>query len=418
MIIRNLSEPEIETARQLCFTAFEANIDGAASPAASADRILHQPKTRMHRDYRNTLAAFDENGSMQACVSHCLCPVYFDGNTAQMAAVGDVAALPACRGKGVMKALFSTLLNRLHQQQIPFSYLYPFSGTYYAQYGYSYCVKHNQWTLSLASLPAFPEKGSIRLWNPSLQKPVQEIYEQFCSHINLAVRRESIEWLHAIGQFEPSTDHIFTYVYFDEADEALAYMTYQKKQTQQGNVMFCREFFYKNLHGLKGLLNFCRSRKAYYESVCFSLPESVPLELILSEFQLPRLQPAEIRQRMHGMVRVIDPKAALSLASFSGNGQLSLWLTDSLLPQNTGMWQITWEHGRAVSIRTPASPCCAERTEAETDMSLDIGLFSRLLCSGISAQGLALLPEETIRCKNEAILSCFPLKTADVFEYF
>lgn len=406
MEIRTVTAQELEACRRLCFTAFESSIDSTATPGESAAKILSDPVTRMQSTPRNTLAAFLD-GAPAACLSSCIYRVRFDGSEADMAGVGDVASLPRCQGKGVMRELFLQMLSGYYRQRVPFSYLYPFSGTYYAQYGYSYCVKQTLWELNLDKLPHFPREGRMELYSPEQLDAVKTVYEDFTRGLNLAVCREDMEWRHIIGQFDPAVDRIFTYVYYDEANCPSGYLIYNREQGKHGGILNCREFCYRSREGLLGLLSFCRSKGAYYEIARIPLPERVPLELLLTEFSLPQNRPTGIRQRMHGMVRVVHVKAALKAARFQGEGRVALNLLDPLLPDNCGLWQIAWKDGQLCS--------CERRDGCEgAQFTMDIGLFSRLLCRGITPQAASLLPKEL----QALPAGLFPAKDAGILEYF
>lgn len=406
MEIRTVNANELEACRRLCFTAFENNIDGAASPAESAAKILAAPVTRMQSTPKNTLAAF-LSGEPLACLSSCVYRVRFDGSEAAMAGVGDVSSLPCCQGKGVMKELFLQMLFNYYKEQIPFSYLYPFSGTYYARYGYSYCVKQTLWELNLDKLPHFPARGRVELYSPEQLEAVKAVYGEFTQNLNMAVCREDMEWRHAVGQFDPAVDRVFTYIYYDENNSPCGYLIYNREPGTHGDILNCREFCYRSREGLTGLLSFCRSKGAYYEYARIPLPESVPLELLLTEFNLPQARTTRVSTRMHGMIRVVHMKAALEAARFQGEGAVNLRILDPLLAGNDGLWRIAWKDGRLQS-------CERAETSEGAEFTMDIGLFSRLLCKGLTPQAVSLLPKEL----QPLPAGLFPAKDAGILEYF
>ncbi|PJJ27286.1 GNAT family N-acetyltransferase [Lacrimispora celerecrescens] len=413
-MIRAIQEDELEESRRICFTVFERTIDGASCAAESAANIQKHPVTRMKRDYRNTLAWFDEQKAMQACVSHCVCSVEFDGEAASMAAVGDVAAMPCCQGKGVMKALFGAMLKEWHTHNIQFSYLYPFSGTYYGQFGYTYCVRRKHWNFPMAQLPDYKDLGTIELYQPSRLEDLKMLYHAFFAGCNLSVMREEIEWHHAVGQYEPDRDFRFTYLYYNEAGSPCGYLIYSKITDEKQTVtMNCHEFVYSDIEGLMGLIHFCKSRQAYYDRVCIPLPDFVPFDLLCLEFNLPAGRAATIHQIMHGMVRVVHAEEVLKAAQYLGNGSIRLFLNDSWLPANSGLWELGWKEGRYSSLHYNA-----DGSETQADTVMDITLFSRLICRGVTEEELPCLPAECRRCGNDTLLKVFPKKKCAISDYF
>lgn len=413
-MIRTIREDELIESRRLCFIAFERAIDGASCAAESADTIKKNPVTRMKRDYQNTLAWFDEHNVMQACVSHCVCPVEFDGITASMAAVGDVAAMPCCQGKGTMKSLFRTMLEDWHSRNIHFSYLYAFSGTYYGQFGYTYCVRRKYWNFPMTQLPDFRVSGTVEIYQPSRLEDLKTIYEAFTTGCNLSVMRDEIEWYHAVGQYEPDRDFRFAYVYYSEAGAPRGYLIYSKTTDEnQAVIMNCHEFAYSDIEGLMGLIRFCKSRQSYYDRVTIPLPDFIPLDFLCQEFSLPAGHTATIRQTMHGMVRVVHAEEVLKTARFLGNGSIRLFLRDPWLPANHGLWEIEWKKDRLSSLHYQA-----DGGEEQADAVLDISLFSRLICRGVTKEELSYLPAECRRCGDDMLLQLFPQKKCAISDYF
>lgn len=413
MEIRRITDDELEKAREICFVAFEFAIDGQPTPERSAQQIRTNPSTRMKQDYKNTLAAFDDSGEMTACLSHCTCTARMDGHKVAMVEVGDVAALPVCQGKGVMKSIFHALLEDCYDRRVPFSYLYPFSGSYYSQFGYSYCVENTIWTLRLEHLPVMPDNGTCQLYSTCRLADLAKIYESFTQHRNLSVCREHIEWHSLVGRFNPAVDQVFTYIYYNEQQQPLGYLTYRKELQSKKSTICCSSFVYTCREGLCGLLSFLRGKKAYYDYAEVRLPSDIDLSLLLPEFSLSGDKGSSGRRSMHGMVRVVHLEEAVKSARFDGDGEVSLQIEDFYLPHNAGRWRLRWNDGRCTSIiRQTIEP------DGPADCHMDIALFSRLLCGGLSETVLSLLPDGTFTCDNKKVLALFPQKRVGSFEFF
>ncbi|MEG0942417.1 MAG: GNAT family N-acetyltransferase [Angelakisella sp.] len=410
MQIRPITENELEASRALCYVAFEFNIDGAPTPASSAQKIITTPQTRMKQQYQDTLAAFDEDGSMVACVSPCTLDTQLDGNIVQLMGVGDVAALPCCQGKGVMKQLFSRLLHDAYDHSIELSYLYPFSGSYYRQFGYSYCLRTVMWRLRLSLLPKFSTHGTVKLYNPTFLADIKCIYRKFTTSFNLAIQREDIEWYSVIGQYDPCVDRVFTYVYYSSEGVAEGYMTYRKQDALGGSEMYCTQFAYTCREGLMGLLDFARSRQAYHEYVTITLPDNIRLELLLPEFDMSPATKSIIGAAMRGMVRVVHLPNAVRAARFVGDGDVTIAISDSYLTQNAGVWQLSWRGGQCTELQRLA--------QTHADLCMGIDLFSNLLCKGILPEDIPLLPAEAVGSDSSLLLRLFPHKSVGIFEYF
>ena len=112
-------------------------------------------------------AAFDEDGEMMSTFTVSDFTVQFDGSPCKMGGIGGVATLPQYRRRGGIRACFREALPDMYGSGYDFSYLYPFSTTYYRKFGYENCVQKYGWTVDLSLLNPPKEGGSFRLC-PSL----------------------------------------------------------------------------------------------------------------------------------------------------------------------------------------------------------------------------------------------------------
>ena len=408
MHIRTIRPQEVAAVRALCFTAFEANIDFTSSPQASAEQILHAPLTRMQQQYLNTFAAFDEQENPIATVAHCTQRARFDGGIVQMEAIGDVASLPQAQGTGAVRKMFAEILQQAYQQEIPFSYLYPFSEGYYARLGYSCCVKNHIWRLPLSHLPAMSYEGSCRpyLADQQMEAALEQVYSQAAKDWNLSVVREQPEWNRQLRLFTPFKDGYFTYLYISKEGRPTGYFSYQPNKKERK--IECRQLFFTDLDALQGMLQFFRSKNAYYDVLHLTLPSQLPLDLLLTEFHLGGDLHTSYALQMHGMVRIVHLQKALRAARYGEDGRLVLQVTDSLLPQNEGTFEMVWQDHQLVSFQPSCLP---------PEAKLPISLLSRLVCSGIRQEETPFIPVSNPQALQQ-MMKAFPPKQAGIFDYF
>lgn len=408
MDIRTITPHELAAVRTLCFTAFEDDIDGTGNPQASAHQILHTPLTRMHQNYLATWAAFDDSGNPIATVAHCTQTAHFDGSHVPLEAIGDVASLPQAHGTGTVRRLFQEILQLAYEQEIPFSYLYPFSDGYYARLGYSCCVKNHIWHLVLSQLPSFSFSGECRPFftGQDMERDLEQIYNQAVQPYNLSLIREQPEWNRQLKRLDPFRDSYFTYLYYDQNNVPTGYLSYQVHKASRR--LECKQFFFVQSDALQGMLAFLKGKQSYYHTVDIPLPCDVPLDLLLTEFHLNSPHNTCYTLEMHGMVRIVHLAAAFRAARFNGSGKFVFSVLDPLLEKNNGIFELIYKDGCFVSLVSCEKVPCIQLT---------IPLLARFLCAGVRESDLQFLPScppQTV----ELLKKVFPPKVTGIFDYF
>ena len=111
-----------------------------------------------------------------------------------------------------------------------------------------------------------------------------------------------------------------------------------------------------------------------------------------------------------GMVRAVNARRVLEKAAYRGSGRVCLELLDGQIPENNGVFDGTFENGKAVRV---------EKTGEKADVTLGINAFSALIC-GTSDWGDALqwMPDVTLHRENQALGGGFYRKKLWIGDYF
>ncbi len=408
MEIRKIRPQEVEAVRALCFTAFEAKIDFTASPKESADQILHRPLTRMHQNYLETWAAFNEENDPIATAAHCTLKARLDGSAVGLEGIGDVASLPQAQGKGTIRILFQNILKEAYEKGVELSGLYPFSDGYYARLGYANCVKNHVWQLCPGQIPSWKTEGICKPYaeGRGMEEHLEQIYEKAAKEYNLSLIRQQPEWNRQLKLFLPHRDGFYTYLYYSVFGEPTGYVSYQADHDSK--TLECRQFFFTDADALKGLLLFLKGKAAYYNTVSIPLPCTVPLELLLSEFHLNAPHNPAYTLEMHGMTRIVHLRRALEAARFGPDGALRLAVSDPILEQNSGTFELEWKNGRLNKM---------EKTTQPADAEVSIAQLTRFLCAGLRQEELSLMPQISAQAALQ-LEKAFPPKKTTVFDYY
>ena len=79
--------------------------------------------------------------------------VSFQGQTVPMAGIGYVASYPEFRGNGAASQLMTEILQENYQKETLFSYLAPFSYSFYSKFGYRYVFNQKHYEIDAADFP-------------------------------------------------------------------------------------------------------------------------------------------------------------------------------------------------------------------------------------------------------------------------
>lgn len=398
MIIRKITEDEFLRADEISCVAFEWPISKKTKEERLRD-IKENPSSHPEKYALMRFAAFTDEGDMMGSIGAFPYTINFDGHTMGMSGIGGVSTLPEYRRQGVVRGCFEAAFADMKEKHLEFSFLYPFSTVYYRQFGYEVGPEIAEWKINFKAIPTFPEvKGKCHLYRvgESLEE-YHKVYRDFSKAYNLSIVREDIDF--AVMTKNPAETNKYLYLYTNEAGEPKGYMAFHKEYADNDRIMNCGsqfhnvEFFFSDIEGLKGLLNFTKAFAADYDTLLLSLPLSFPLQLYLGEANF-------VKRSVHfrGMIRVVDVLPVLQKAAYLGSGEIKIGISDRFAPWNEGCFHVIFKDGRAVSVN---------KTEEAADISMGIGDFSRLIAGCFDRQEIDLFPNIIISNNTPAISQIF-----------
>ena len=353
MIIRRTLPEENRRVNEIFAIAFEQPLDENNPPI---------------RESTMTYAAFTDDMQMMSTVTFTDFDVNFDGNTCKTAGAGGVATLPQYRRGGSVRGCFTKALPELYKDGYDFSYLFPFSTIYYRKFGYESCVRKYQTVVNLGLLDPPKTEGSLVLAEcgsdfSGAVKAVDAVWE---SKYNMAVRHDE-EYYSWVLKCDPAVKQEFTYIYFSKNGTPKAYTTFRKAEEPDGRNLVCRHFCFTDKEGYNGLMSLFRSFASDHRLVRFDLPADPGMFYLMPEWSLGAVKFTVVPA---GMVRVINVKSVLKKARYKGSGHIVLKITDEIIPENCGCFEIRFTDGRADSVT---------QTSSTPDAILGIATFSALI---------------------------------------
>lgn len=354
-------------------------------------------------------AAFDDDGEMMSTITISDFPIQFDGHACKMGGVGGVDTLPQYRRRGGIRACFNAALHDMYANGYDFSYLYPFSTAYYRQFGYESCVQKYAWTVDLGQLHPPKMDGTFRLAEKHrpLTAAIRSIDAVWESHFNMMVlhSEEDYGWTE---KADPAGKVEFTYVYFSADGTPKAYTTFRIAAEADGRNLNCSRFCFADKEGFAGLLGLFKSLSADHAYAKFLTPAIPALQYLMPEWSLGAAKWSILANG--GMVRAVNVKNVLQKAKYQGCGRLTLSILDDQIPENTGVYAVSFSDGRAVSVET---------TDEAPDAVLSIPAFSALI-AGVCDFSEARSTLSGLEIRNES--ACFhsvfcrkPMMIVDAF---
>ncbi len=408
MIIRNLIDDEYKKSIVIDSVAFEFPIDYEKLKEEKENK--YTPK-EVDGFKEVTIGAFsDDEKTLYTKINSKPYKINFDGKKVLMSGIGGVSTLPPYRRNGAVRACFINLFNSLKEKQIPFSYLYPFSCSYYRNFGYENISPINIWTIDFKAYKKFDVGGYTEFLMPddSIEDNL-DIYHKMFGKYNLSIIRTQKDFEH-FEKRDTFNQKRYAYIYKNDDGVPKAYILLKKMEENGKNIMDCcrnfgndNDFAFADIEGLCGLLNFAQTFAANYDAIRFTLPNDIQIQSLISENNA-----CSIDTKYMGMVRVIDVAQVLKLAKYKGAGNVKLKITDKYCEWNNAVFNVSFDENN-VNVDTSSE---------EFDVSMDISTFSTLITGSFNSIYDCLKVDINIVNDNEDFEKIFyykPNRVADIF---
>lgn len=294
--------------------------------------------------------------------------------------VVGVSTLPEVRGRGYMKHIMDFTLNELYKKDQLVSILMPIDYRLYRKYGYEHCYDQIEYEINMEDLRGFKSLGSLKKASLNHINEMINIEESFLENLNGIVVRDENYYKNLFKEVESEDGHI--YIHGNEGSDG--YIIY----FINGESIFVRELYYKNINALKGMLRFIYNHNTQCKKVNITSPVDDKIRFILSN---PRTVTMKLKPFMMG--RIINFKSFLESLNIEGNNQSSLIISlkDDYIKENNKIFKITLENNQ-LSV---------EEGKFDYDVEFNINTISQLAFSYISAKEAYLL--NNLKENKEAI---------------
>lgn len=296
--------------------------------------------------------------------------IQLNGKNYDTSYIVGVSTLPEARGRGYMKHIMDFTLNELYRKNQLVSILMPIDYRLYRKYGYEHCYDQIEYEINIEDLAGFKSYGSLIKANLDYINEMINIEKSFLENLNGKVVRDENYYENLFKEVESEDGHI----YIHKNEEYDGYIIY----FINGDNIFVREIYYKNINALKGMLRFIYNHNTQCKTVNITSPIDDKIRFILSN---PRTVTIKIKPFMMG--RVINFKKYLESLDVKNNGKLSLIISvkDDYIKDNNKIFKITLENNRLT----------VEEGNFEYDVEFNINTISQLAFSYINGREAYLL---------------------------
>ncbi|MSS63397.1 GNAT family N-acetyltransferase [Velocimicrobium porci] len=407
MNIRPIRKEELIEAKQLSAICFEYPFQMNKPKEEYLNQLLASPDQKGDAYWNMIYGAFTEQNELMSCLNVIPYQFYFDGSIMNGTGIGNVVTYPHHRKKGAVKKIFQTILPEMYKNKIAFSYLYPFSESFYRKYGYERSCTSIGWNLDLSKIPCCSYSGSFHLYSsPSEQPMFEETYKTFASSFNMMVNRDKYDWT-ILKEAKAAYNNTYAYLYKNDAGIPCGYIIFKKDFDNNQAILNCRELVYNSFSTLQAIMSFLSTYASDYKRVHFYGPSTHNLQSFCTDFAQSS---SYMTIGSNGMIRAIHVPSVLKQANYKGSGEITIELFDQQIIENNGVFHIIFESGKAVSI---------EKTEhVSPDVSLPVSLFSSAIVGNYTPEQLLFCNDLTLHCTLEKLSCVFYKKPCWINNYF
>jgi len=219
----------------------------------------------------------------------------FNGRTIKCGGIAGVASSPPMRKQGLVRAVITECLRRLHDQNVEISALWPFSYPFYERMGYAVTDLQYDVTQKIDAIPDVGDSSRFRPVKLDDFAMMMPVHQRWNKTFNLSFERNSKRWHRQVTR--PDT-HYALYLHDD------AYMIWSLDNRKERKLKVLEWAYLTDEAFLDGLALIKNCGQLSYDSAEWTMPDLGPL--LKLGVQYP---PAEIKVR-HGMMsRVVNSEA-------------------------------------------------------------------------------------------------------------
>ena len=313
-----------------------------------------------------------EGKIMSGVISFDLSFFYWGMNRISSSGIGCVASDPSVRNRGHIRSIMNRLLRDNYREGKILSFLYPFSYRYYGMFGYGTMGHAAQYRFDPSELTVHeaPE-GGFDFFDRTERQYDEYLYvkNHWSSGFHGGVEETIGNSPRESFLEEMERDRRFLSFYRNEEGEARGFLLYKMEEGGTGQIISIIQSAWLDNHAFRGLIHYLWRHRSQVKSVLWTLPLSVPLEMLTREPRIPR----EDRQMWMGRPVNVPKALEMKSAYMPAAEPFAFSLKDPVIPENSGSYFL---EGDAVRFRE------GDYSERE----LEFSVFSAMVMGGLSLE--------------------------------
>lgn len=409
MIVRKINENDLLETMKLSSICFEYPFTTEGKTEEDfIKNILNNPTSKQDLHFRERWGAFTDDNEMMSCLSLIPFQFQFDGVALKGMGIGGVCTYPHHRKKGAIREIFKASLKDMYQNGVCFSYLYPFSESFYQHFGYQRLTNSTLFELDITSIRDYKHTGSFHLYTPDADMSgFETAYDTFAKKHNMMVLRDEYDW-EFVKSAKASYNNNYAYLYKDQNGVPKGYLIFKKEIRNNEPILNCREFIFDDFETLKSLLSFVKSYAADYRKFRFYFPNCYQLDYCCKDFSQYK---SSLHIASNGMVRVINVVEVLKKARYLGSGQVTIGVEDNYIFENNNTFTVSYENGIATNVTVVKDP-------SAPDVTMPIHIFSGAIVGNFKVEDFEFMDEVKIHCESDKLKDVFYSKPSWINNFF
>jgi len=319
-------------------------------------------------------------GDLRAVCSYRTFPTAVRGRELRMGGVAGVAAAPEHRRKGYVRRLLRGLLEEYREEGVHLCGLYPFSYDFFGRQGWALAERGRGYECPPSALAFADERGAsgeLFAADSDDHAALNAAYERAVEGYSLATTRSEAWWREWVFERRRDTPYVYAWARDGEVRGYVSYTVSARQAgadeewtpaadvTRKARRLDAHEFVAADHEARRHLLRFLYHHAPQVERVTFSTPGSIGL---LKRVEDPRAIEATVEPG--AMVRIVDVPAAIEALPFpDAGGEVTLSVSDPLVPSNDGTFAVGFGGGQVTCERTD---------DRDPDARLSVGTLSQL----------------------------------------
>lgn len=334
-IMRELDRGDLEQFNALLQYAFQVTSYDLFQTGWKLDEIKYSKRPILDEAY--VLGWFYKDRLASMIVVYSM-QVNIQDEIMDMGGITGVATYPEYTGRGLIHELMKRALQYIYEQEMPISFLYPYSIPFYRKMGWEIVSDKLTFTVKDTQLPkARPVDGMVE--RVSLDsEDYRKVHSYFSLQRHGCLIRDNLSWEE---YWRWDNDDMITAVYYSKEHKPLGYVVYYIAN----EIFYIKEMVYLNIEANYGLWNYITAHFSMITQVQGCNYSGEPMAYLFEDSEITETISPYIMSRI---VNVQDFLECYPYQIQPEDVKIQFKVHDKLAPWNEGNFMVSWHDGETV----------------------------------------------------------------------